>query len=223
MHRAVVVRTAGLDDLNCVLQMRGYEIRGAEGHDSVHKHEPIAAAVAAPERTARHMGRQRMAENKFKSMADILAAQPLFMGLDPEITDLLAGCATNAHFQADAYLLKADAPADTFYLVRSGDVAVELRMPGRGRLTVQTVHPGHIVGASWFLPPYRWRFDARAVDTVRATGIDAACLRSKCDADPRIGYQVMQRFLPVVAERLQSARLRLVDLYAPPNEVGRAL
>ena len=164
-----------------------------------------------------------MADSAFKSMADILAAHPLFAGLDPEITDLLAGCATNAHFRDGAYLFKADGPADTFYLLRSGDVALELRLPGRGRLIVETVHPGHIVGASWILPPYRWRFDARAVGTVRATGIDAKCLRGKCDADPAMGYQVMQRFLPVIAARLQSTRVRLADLYAPPAEVGRAL
>jgi len=96
-------------------------------------------------------------------------------------------------------------------------------MAGRGRLTVETVHPGHLVGASWMLPPYRWLFDARAVDDVRAIGVDASCLRNKCDADPRLGYQVMQRFLPVLAERLESTRLRLLDLYAPPADVGRAL
>ncbi len=158
-----------------------------------------------------------------KSMADILAAHPLFAGLDPEITDLLGGCAGNVHFVDGAYLFKADDPANTFYLLRSGDVALELRMPGRGRLTVQTVHAGQVVGASWILPPYRWRFDARAVGEVRATGIDATCLRAKCDADPRMGYQVMQRFLPIVAERLQTTRMRLLDLYAPPAEVGRAL
>ena len=163
-----------------------------------------------------------MTDSNIKSMAAILAAHPLFAGLDPEITDLLGGCARNEHFADGDYLFKVDEPANTFYLVRSGDVAIELRMPGRGRLTVQTVHPGQVVGASWFLPPYNWRFDARAVGTVRATGIDAACLRGKCDADPEIGYQVMQRFLPVVAERLQSARLRLIELYAPPAEVGGA-
>ena len=164
-----------------------------------------------------------MTDGKMKSMADILAAHPLFAGLDPEITDLLGGCAGNVHFSDGDYLFKVDEPADTFYLLRAGDVALELRMPGRGRLTVQTVHPGAVVGASWILPPYRWRFDARAVGAVRATGIDAACLRTKCDADPSMGYQVMQRFLPVVAERLQTTRLRLLDLYAPPAEVGRAL
>ncbi len=164
-----------------------------------------------------------MVDTKMKSMGEILADHPLFAGLDPEITNLLGGCAGNVHFTNGAYLLKADDPADTFYLLRDGAVALELRMPGRGRLTVQTVHSGQVVGASWILPPYRWRFDARAVGEVRATGIDAICLRAKCDADPRLGYQVMQRFLPVVADRLQTTRLRLLDLYAPPADVGRAL
>ncbi len=164
-----------------------------------------------------------MADGKMKTMADILAGHPLFAGLAPQITDLLGGCAGNVHFPAGHYLFKEDDRADTFYLLRAGDVALEQRMPGRGRLTVQTLHAGQVAGASWILPPYRWRFDARAVDDVRATGIDAACLRAKCDADPVIGYQVLQRFLPIVAERLQSTRLRLIDLYAPPSEVGRAL
>ena len=164
-----------------------------------------------------------MADSKMKSMADILAAHPLFAGLDKEVTDLLGGCATNAHFAADTYLFEEGEPADVFYLLRAGDVALELRMPGRGRLTIETVHPGHLVGVSWILPPYRWRLDARAVGDVRATVVDAACLRNKCDADPRVGYQVMQRFLPVIAERLESTRIRLLDLYGPPAEVGRAL
>ena len=164
-----------------------------------------------------------MTEGNIQSMADILAAHPLFAGLDPEITDLLGGCAGNRHFADGAYLFKADDPAETFYLLRGGDVALELQMPGRGRLTVQTLHPGQVVGASWILPPYCWHFDARAVGAVRATGIDAACLRRKCDADPAMGYQVMQRFLPMVADRLQTTRLRLLDLYAPPADVGRAL
>lgn len=164
-----------------------------------------------------------MADHHIKSMAEILAEHPLFAGLGQEITDLLGGCATNAHFADGTYLFKADDAADIFYLLRAGDVALELRMPGRGKLRVETLHPGQVVGASWMLPPYRWRFDARAVGEVRVTGIDAACLRTKCDADPKMGYQVIQRFLPIVAERLQSTRLRLLDIYAPPADVGRAL
>ena len=164
-----------------------------------------------------------MADGGMKQMAEILATHPLFKGLDDKATALLAGCARNEHFRAGSYLFRTDQAADRFYLIRAGDVALELAMPGRGRLVVQSVHEGQIVGASWILPPYRWRFDARALGDVRATGLDAACLRGKCDEDPALGYQVMQRFLPVVAERLQTTRLRLVDLYAPAADVGKAL
>ncbi|NNG02996.1 MAG: hypothetical protein HKM95_02715, partial [Inquilinus sp.] len=55
-----------------------------------------------------------MTDSKFKSMADILAAHPLFAGLDPEITDLLGGCARNVHFSDGDHLFKADDPADVF-------------------------------------------------------------------------------------------------------------
>ena len=163
-----------------------------------------------------------MADSTMKSMADILASHPIFAGLDKQITDLLGGCARNLHFPDAAYLCKEGGAADVFYLLRAGDVAIELGMPGRGRLTVETAHPGDLVGVSWMLPPYHWRFDMRAVGDVRVTSVDAACLRNKCDAEPAMGYQVMQRFLPVIAERLESTRIRLLDLYAPPTEVGRA-
>lgn len=164
-----------------------------------------------------------MVDGRMTPMPEILAGHPLFSGLGNEITDLLAGCARNVHFGSGTYLFKEDEPADLIYLVRSGEVALELRMPGRGKLVVDTVCDGEVVGASWFLPPYRWRFDARAVSPIRATSIDAGCLRDKCDAEPALGYQVFQRFLPILARRLQSTRLRMIDLYAPPAEIGRAL
>jgi CRP/FNR family cyclic AMP-dependent transcriptional regulator len=61
--------------------------------------------------------------------------------------------------------------------------------------------------------PYRWHFDARALSPVRATAFDAACLRGKCDDDPKLGYALMSRFAGVLIERLQWTRLRLLDIY----------
>ena len=158
-----------------------------------------------------------------KSLASLLAEHPLFEGFDPDTMAFIGGCATNHHFPIDSFLFHADAPAETFYLLREGDVALQLEMPGRRRLVVQSIHPGQIAGASWILPPYRWRFDARAVSAVRAIGIDAACLRDKCDDNPGLGYRLFKRFLPVVADRLLAARMQLMDLYAPPAEIGTTL
>ena len=79
-------------------------------------------------------------------------------------------------------------PADEFYLIRHGRVALEMTAPGRAAVTFQTVPEGDMVGVSWLIPPYRWAYDARAVDLVRAIGIDAKCLRQKCESDHDLGY-----------------------------------
>ena len=54
---------------------------------------------------------------------------------------------------------------------------------------IETVGPGGAVGWSWLFPPYRWHFDARALDPVGAVAVDAACLRAKADADPALGLR----------------------------------
>ena len=48
---------------------------------------------------------------------------------------------------------------------------------------------------------------------MRAIAFDAACLRGKCDTDPALGYELMQRFAAIMVDRLQAARLRLLDVY----------
>jgi len=69
------------------------------------------------------------------------------------------------------------------------------------------------VGVSWLVPPYRWTYDARAVERVRAISLDAECLRGKCDDDPALGYDMMTRFVPILVQRLQATRLQLLDVY----------
>jgi CRP/FNR family transcriptional regulator, cyclic AMP receptor protein len=148
-----------------------------------------------------------------KGIEQILGEQPFFAGFAREHAALVAGCARNRRFDPGAYLLREGEPANEFFLIRHGKVALEIVAPGQAPLVFGTVGEGEIVGASWLLPPYRWAFDARAIELTRAIGIDAACLRGKCDADHDLGYEMMKRFLPVVVQRLQATRLQMLDIY----------
>ncbi|TFH87046.1 cyclic nucleotide-binding domain-containing protein [Billgrantia azerbaijanica] len=143
----------------------------------------------------------------------ILGEHPFFAGLAAEHGRLVAGCARNRRFAAGEYLFREGEAADEFYLIRHGQVALETRVPGRAPLVFATLGEGEIVGASWLLPPYRWMFDARAVTLTRAIGLDAACLRGKCEADHHLGYDMMKRFLPIVVKRLHDTRLQVLDVY----------
>jgi CRP-like cAMP-binding protein len=143
----------------------------------------------------------------------LLRDVPFFDGLAQADLELVAGCGSNVHFREDELLFADGDQADVFYVLRHGSVALETFVPGRGAVPIETLEAGEVLGWSWLFAPYRWHFDARALSLVRATSFDAACLRGKCEADPRLGYELMSRFAQVVIDRLQSTRLRLLDVY----------
>jgi CRP-like cAMP-binding protein len=93
---------------------------------------------------------------------------------------------------------------------------LEILPPGQPAMVFSTLGEGEIVGASWLVPPYRWMFDARATELTRVVGMDAACLRNKCEDNHHIGYEMMKRFLPVLLQRLQATRLQILDIYGKP-------
>ena len=103
-------------------------------------------------------------------------------------------------------------PAERFFLIRRGTVALEVQAPGR-TLTIETLAAWDPVGLSWLFAPYRWQLDARALEPCDLIGFDGACLRGKCDADHDLGFELMRRFAENLVERLQATRLQLLDVY----------
>jgi CRP-like cAMP-binding protein len=148
-----------------------------------------------------------------KALDDILHEHRFFEGFAPEHLQLVAGCARNHRFDPGYYLFREGSDADEFFLIRHGRVALEIAAPGRQPVVFATLGEGEIVGASWLVPPYRWMFDARAIELTRAVGINAACLRGKCEADHDLGYEMMKRFLPILISRLHATRMQILDVY----------
>jgi len=146
-------------------------------------------------------------------IAELVASHPLLSGLPGDAVAQVAGCARNVAFAPGELLLAEGGPADTFFLVRRGRVAVEIHAPNRGPIVIETVGPGGTIGWSWLFPPFRWQFDARAVGPVGAVAVDGACLRAKADTDDALGHQLVSRVAGVLLERLQATRIRLLDLY----------
>jgi CRP/FNR family transcriptional regulator, cyclic AMP receptor protein len=148
-----------------------------------------------------------------QTLDELIAAAPIFAGLTPEHLALIAGCAANKRFAAGEYLFHEGAPAERFFLIRRGSVALEVDAPGRGALVIETLHQGDVAGWSWLFEPYRWELDARASEPTGVVSFDGLCLRGKCEIDHELGYQLMRRFAASLTERLQATRLQLLDVY----------
>jgi CRP-like cAMP-binding protein len=146
-------------------------------------------------------------------MEEVLGSHPFFAGLNADAMRLIAGCASNVHFAEGEFLFEEGHEANQFWVIRRGRVAMQLESPGQGAIVTDTMDEGEVVGWSWLVPPYRFFADGRAVTPVSATALDGACLRGKCEADPELGYQLLKRVTSVMYQRLQSTRIRLLDLY----------
>jgi len=145
----------------------------------------------------------------------LLREHPFFRGLDEPDIEFIAGCGHNVVFESGAYLFREGEEANQLFIVRRGRVALEIDVPGRGLVVIDTGGEGEVIGFSWLFPPYRYQFDARAIEPVGAVALDGVCLRGKCEEDSKLGYELMKRFASILLRRMQSARLRLIDVYRP--------
>jgi CRP-like cAMP-binding protein len=149
-----------------------------------------------------------------ETLERIIANHPFFAGLDGGFTNLMVSCASNVRFKAGDYIFKEGDPANTFYLIREGRVAVEVFAPQHKPIIVATLGVGEILGWSWLLPPYHWKNQARAVEETRAIALDGKCLRTKCEQNHDLGYEVLKRFARIIEQRLEATRLQLLDVYS---------
>ncbi len=146
-----------------------------------------------------------------ETLEPILKKHYFFKDLDQENLDFIVGCASNVRFKKGETILREEEPADKFYLIRHGKVAIYIDKPRS--IIIQTIHEGGILGWSWLIPPYHYRFTAAAVEDTRAIALDGKCLRDKCETNTNLGYDLLKRLVGVLTQRLEATRVQLLDIY----------
>ncbi|MEV0743154.1 cyclic nucleotide-binding domain-containing protein [Streptomyces sp. NPDC050549] len=117
-------------------------------------------------------------------------------------------------------LFEEGARADRFWIIRTGTIALDMRVPGRRAAVIESLGHNELVGWSWLFGPHSWHLGAEATTPVRAWEFDATAVRTLCKDDPEFGMTISQWVGDIVAHRLRSARTRLLDLYAPYGSGG---
>jgi CRP/FNR family cyclic AMP-dependent transcriptional regulator len=149
-----------------------------------------------------------------------LADHQLLHGMPGRDLEWLAQTSSLATFPAGHRLFEPGCVARRFWLIRSGQVALDLQLPGRGRVVIETLGRGEMVGLSWLARPYQWRYGAKAVQPTEAFEFDAPAVRQRCDADPEFGYELTKRVVGVLIDRLNATRARLSDLCCTQEPLG---
>ncbi|MGX2992785.1 cyclic nucleotide-binding domain-containing protein [Streptomyces sp. JNUCC 64] len=141
-------------------------------------------------------------------------ARRLLTALPADHRQRLMDLALEVSFPQDARIFEEGGPADRLWVIRSGSVALDLSVPDRRRVTVETLQPGDLLGWSWLFPPHQWDFGAEAFSPVRAYEFDAPEVRALCEEEPELGLALLSTIAEILAHRLEGARTRLIENYA---------
>jgi CRP-like cAMP-binding protein len=150
--------------------------------------------------------------------ASALAGHQFTRGMPPDYIAALAGAARHIRVPARHRLFDEGGTADRFWLIQAGQVALDMHVPGRGLVVIETLGMGDVIGWSWLYSPFQWRLGAVALRSTQAFEVDGHAVREMCAANSGFGYELTRRFLVVVINRLQATRTRLIDISAHPAE-----
>lgn len=148
----------------------------------------------------------------------VFQEHPFFKGLDAAHLEMIAQCASEIELNPGEYLYREGEEAKYFYLLRKGKVALEVRGPSGDPIVVETLQAGELLGWSWAVPPYLRHFDARALELTAAIVMDGKCLRDKCEADLKLGYELQKRITYLLEKLVHTTKLQLIDIYATHRE-----
>ncbi|MEU7338495.1 cyclic nucleotide-binding domain-containing protein [Streptomyces sp. NPDC007074] len=139
----------------------------------------------------------------------------MLRALPAEHRQRLMRIAREVSFPQGARLFEEGGTADRFWIVRTGTVDLDMRVPGRRAAGIESLRHNELVGWSWLFAPHAYHLGAEATTPVRAHEFDATAVRAMCHDDPALGLAVAEWVGGILAHRLRSARTRLLDLYAP--------
>jgi CRP/FNR family transcriptional regulator, cyclic AMP receptor protein len=141
----------------------------------------------------------------------VLRAQPFLRTLPPHCVTRLAEIARHISVPAGHRLFDEDSPARKFWIIDAGQVALDALVPGVGRVVIERLGRGDVVGLSWLEAPYQFRYGAVTSQPMQAYEFDAVEVRAACEQDPALGYALLNRFMAIALHRLQATRARLIE------------
>ncbi|MGH7892612.1 MAG: Crp/Fnr family transcriptional regulator [Thermodesulfobacteriota bacterium] len=149
-----------------------------------------------------------------QELESILSEHYCFKGLEKKYLDMIVKKAAHAAFKEGDFIFHESDKADKFYIIEEGIVALETRLaPDRDPITIQMIGEGDVLGWGWLFPPYLCHFDAKAVAPTKAVVLDGAFIRTKCEEDHDLGYELLKRFASLIQQRLQAVRLQNPNMY----------
>lgn len=141
----------------------------------------------------------------------VLEAHPFLKGVAKKYLNNLAANADLLFYEKGDVIFREGTPAEKFYLITNGTVVLECIDSPKQEFEITRLMKGDVLGWSWMIEPYIWRFAARTLEPTEVIELSGHYLRDQCNKDSALGYELMRRINVIVVDRLQKTRKQLLD------------
>jgi CRP-like cAMP-binding protein len=149
------------------------------------------------------------------STTEYLSTHEFFSEFSDDDLNFLCECSSTCDIKMGQILFLQGQNADKFYVVRSGRIAIQMPAIMGPTLQIQALDKDHILGWSWLISPYKWNFQTKAEEDSVLLQFDGAAILTRCEQEPKFGYELLKRFAALMSEGLNAARQKMMDEWNP--------
>jgi len=149
-----------------------------------------------------------------KQLSFVLQELRFSADMPHNVLEQLAAESTMRRMSAKAVVFREGGENDNLYLIRSGRLALEMNVPGRGAVRILTLGPGEMAGWSSLLNQGRMTASAIVVEETEAIVAPANKLRELSEVNCDFGFHLMRHMADALSKRLVATRLQLLDLFS---------
>ena len=135
-------------------------------------------------------------------------------GLPPSLADALCSIATTKAVSGGTLIVREGGDCDSLYFISSGQVGIDMLVPGRGQVRILSLGPGDIVSWTAAVGGQSATASAVAIGDAILIAIPAEALHRLLSDNHEVGYHFMHWIARKISRRLVATRLQLLDLFA---------
>ena len=147
-----------------------------------------------------------------------MAEQPIYDGrfvaeLSPRAQEKVFAEAEMIQDNAGTIIFRKGDHSQYLFIIKSGQVVLEISVPPKGRRSILTVGPGELFSWSALVEPRIENASACASVDTEALRVDGGTLMKLCEEDSSLGFEVYRTLAKVISSRLIATRLQFLDVF----------
>ena len=135
-----------------------------------------------------------------KHLAYVLEELRFSAKMPREVLEQLAAESTMRKLSAGGIVFREGSMNDNLYLVRSGRLALEMNVPGRGIVRILTLGPGEMVGWSSLFSQGKMTASAVVVEDAEVVVAPADKLRELSETNRDFGFHLMRQMADALSK-----------------------